>query len=103
MSSEAKRTRRASRLALGRIVATPGAVREMDRLLVHPAELLKRHSSGDWGELDDQDRRQNELALIHGLRLLSSYVMRRDGVETTLWVITEADRSVTTILLPQEY
>ncbi|WP_404851334.1 plasmid related protein [Cupriavidus sp. D384] len=55
---------------------------------------------GDWGELDDEDRAQNETSLITGKRLLSSYTL---DTGTKVWVITEADRSVTTILLPDEY
>ena len=60
---------------------------------------LARHASGDWGELDAHDRRENERSLIHGWRVLSSYPVG----EKVIWVITEADRSYTTILLPEEY
>jgi hypothetical protein len=60
---------------------------------------LARHRSGDWGELDPHDRRENELSLKHGWRLLSSYPVG----EKIIWVITEADRTYTTILLPEEY
>jgi hypothetical protein len=65
----------------------------------HPFDLLARHAAGDWGELCTFDRHQNEIALREGLRVLSSYPVEREYV----WVITEADRSVTTILLPEEY
>ena len=84
---------------LGRILATPGALRalrESDEDLLH---LLSRHASGDWGDLDAHDRRENGLALKNGWRLLSSYPVGGDRV----WIITEADRSVTTLLLPEEY
>ena len=64
-----------------------------------PLRYLARHRSGDWGELDPQDRRENERSLKHGWRILSSYPVG----DKTVWVITEADRSVTTILLPEEY
>jgi hypothetical protein len=64
-----------------------------------PLRYLSRHHFGDWGELDEHDRRENELSLRHGWRLLSSYPVS----EKTVWIITEADRSVTTILLPEEY
>jgi hypothetical protein len=64
-----------------------------------PVRFLSRHASGDWGDLDAHDRRENELALEHGRRLLSSY----PAGEGRVWVITEADRSVTTLLLPEEY
>jgi hypothetical protein len=85
-------------LPLGRVVATPGALELLKEGKRHPFDLLARHATGDWGELCAFDRRQNEIALREGLRVLSSY-------ETTagrVWVITEADRSVTTVLLPEE-
>jgi hypothetical protein len=65
----------------------------------HPFDYLARHATGDWGELCAFDRRQNEIALREGLRVLSSYEVPAGRV----WIITEADRSVTTILLPEEY
>jgi hypothetical protein len=86
-------------LPLGRVVATPGALSLLGKSGGHPFDLLARHETGDWGELCTFDRRQNEIALRDGYRVLSSY-------ETTagrVWIITEADRSVTTILLPEEY
>lgn len=85
---------------LGRIVATPGALRALGRLQQNPFELIARHGSGDWGEVNQHDQRENEHALVHGLRLLSAYTLR-DG--TKIWIITEADRSATTVLLPDEY
>jgi len=65
----------------------------------HPFDLLARHAAGDWGELCAFDHRQNELALRYGYRVLSSY----DVPAGRVWIITEADRSVTTILLPEDY
>jgi len=65
----------------------------------HPFDLLARHATGDWGELCAFDRRQNEIGLREGYRIFSSYEVPTERV----WVITEADRSVTTILLPEEY
>jgi hypothetical protein len=65
----------------------------------HPFDYLVRHASGDWGELCAFDRRQNEIALRDGYRVLSSYEVPTGRV----WIITEVDRSVTTILLPEEY
>jgi hypothetical protein len=65
----------------------------------HPFEYLARHATGDWGELCAFDRRQNQIALRDGLRVFSSY----DVPVGRVWVVTEADRSVTTILLPEEY
>jgi hypothetical protein len=88
-----------SPLPLGRVVATPGALKLLSEIGVHPFDYLARHATGDWGELCAFDRRQNEIALRDGYRVLSSY-------ETTagrVWIITESDRSVTTILLPEEY
>jgi hypothetical protein len=86
-------------LPLGRLVATPGALRVLREAGEDPLRYLSRHASGDWGDLDTHDRRENERSLKHGWRVLSSYPIR----EKTIWIITEADRSVTTILLPEEY
>ena len=86
-------------LPLGRVVATPGALNLLEKSGGHPFDLLARHATGDWGELCAYDRRQNETALREGLRVLSSYNVSLGRV----WIITEADRSVTTILLPEEY
>jgi hypothetical protein len=86
-------------LSLGRVVATPGALRLLEVAGGHPFELLARHAAGDWGDLCAFDRRQNEIALSDGYRVLSSYEIPTGRV----WIITEADRSVTTILLPEEY
>jgi hypothetical protein len=85
---------------LGRIVGTPGALRALARTGQTPLEFLKRHILGDWGDLDEHDRRENELSLNADLRLLSAYTLT-DG--TSIWIITEADRSATTLLLPEEY
>ncbi len=88
------------RFALGTLLTTPGA---SDALLAShqiPPEFLLPHKHGDWGELDPEDRRQNEQALLHGGRVLSAY---RTRTEDKLWVITEWDRSATTLLLPEEY
>jgi hypothetical protein len=86
-------------LPLGRVVATPGALKLFMESGGHPFDYLARHATGDWGELCAFDRHQNEIALREGLRVLSSYPVGRECV----WIITEADRSVTTILLPEEY
>jgi hypothetical protein len=86
-------------LPLGRVVATPGALKLLMEAKEHPFDYLTRHASGDWGDLCAFDLRQNEIALREGLRILSSY----DVLAGTVWIITEADRSVTTILLPEEY
>jgi hypothetical protein len=83
---------------LGVVVATPGAILDFGPALI--AELLCRHAAGDWGDLDAHDRCENERALKTGARLFSSYAV---GPQNKLWIITEADRSSTTILLPSEY
>ena len=85
----------------GQIVATPGALALLEQVEKTPLEFLSRHLRGDWGDdLCQEDKTENELSLKHGFRLMSSY---RINETETLWVITEADRSVTTMLLPSEY
>jgi len=84
----------------GSIVATPGALAALEASGDDPMAYLVRHIAGDWGDVDEHDRRENELSLIHGLRLLSAYTLSSG---TKIWVITEADRSATTVLLPEEY
>ena len=93
---------------LGQILATPGALATLDRLGVEPLSLvLGRHVRGDWGDLCDEDREMNTHSLTNGMRIFSSYKLTAfsdDGAATeTVWVITEADRASTTILLPSEY
>jgi hypothetical protein len=88
------------RFPLGSVVATPGALAALDRVGDTAATFLRRHVSGDWGEVDSDDRAENERSVENGFRLLSAYTLS-DG--TRIWVITEADRSSTCILLPEEY
>lgn len=88
------------RFSLGHIVATPGALDALLMAGITPASFLRRHVIGDWGELDAEDRSENERSLAHGFRLLSAYTLTT-GVR--IWIITEADRSSTCILLPEEY
>jgi hypothetical protein len=90
---------RAPFFPLGRIVATPGALKLLKEAGEDPLRYPARHALEDWGEIDKQDQRENELSLMYGWRVLSSYNIG----EEIVWVITEADRSVTTILLPEEY
>ena len=89
-----------ARFWLGQIVATPGALKALEDAQQTPLEFLMRHVSGDWGDVCAEDAAENELALREGFRLLSSY---RSAKDAKLWIITEADRSVTTLLLPDEY
>jgi hypothetical protein len=84
----------------GRLVATPGAIALLEQLNKSPLEFLWRHLRGDWGDLCQEDQTENELSLRHGFRLMSSYRLTESK---KLWIITEADRSVTTLLLPTEY
>jgi len=85
---------------LGRLVGTPGALRALEEAEQIPFELLHRHVIGDWGELCEEDREENEQSVDQGFRILSAYKLNT-GIK--IWVITEWDRSATTILLPEEY
>ena len=85
---------------LGQIVATPGALATLERAKQPPTSFLARHASGDWGELEPADVTENQYSIAHGFRLLSSY---QTNAGEKLWIITEADRSATTLLLPEEY
>lgn len=87
-----------AKFRLGRIVATPNALEHLTQ-----EDILKgiqRHQSGDWGDIDEEDRQENEFSLRQGFRLLSVY---RASNGTKFWLVTEADRSFTTILLPGDY
>ncbi len=84
----------------GQTLATPGALQAFQEAKQAPEEFLARHLKGDWGDLEDEDKQENELSLKHGFRLLSSYRLKTGA---KIWVITEADRSATTLLLPDEY
>jgi hypothetical protein len=88
------------RFPLGRTVATPGALDALKTNDQTPLEFLLRHLGGDWGDLDAEDKERNEEAIQDGSRIFSAYNLS-DG--TRIYVITEADRSATTILLPDEY
>jgi len=88
------------RFPLGQVVATPGALEALAASGESPTEFLNRHVTGDWGIVNDEDKQANEEALQHDARLLSAY---RTTNGAKLWVITEADRSATTLLLPDEY
>ena len=82
---------------LGQIVATPGTLAALKKSGQQPGEFLTRHVNRD---LSDEDRKENDYSLEHGFRLLSAY---RTHAGDKLWIITESDRSVTTLLLPEEY
>ena len=82
------------------MVGTPGALEALGEAEQDPVELLARHVTGDWGDVHESDKKENDLSVIRGSRLLSAYTLET-GVK--VWVITEYDRSVTTVLLPSEY
>jgi len=88
---------------LGRVVATPSALEVLDQQGASPLDLLQRHESGDWSEVCAADARENVRALKNGLRVLSVYETNPCGVSRRVWIITEADRSSTCLLLPNEY
>lgn len=88
------------RFPLGMTVMTPGAINALRSAGETPEQLFVRHQSGDWGNLDEEDKKENEFSVDKNLRIFSAYILST-GVK--VWVITEADRSVTTILLPSEY
>lgn len=83
---------------LGQIVATPNALEHVAHSEIQNA--LTRHIRGDWGTLDAEDLESNDRALVSGGRLFSSYLSPQN---VKFWIITEADRSATTILLPEDY
>ena len=92
--------------SLGRILATPGVLAACSP--EHLLNCLKRHTSGDWGSIDEEDRATNDEAVANGGRLLFAYPIDpakpcKGYGDNCLWIITEADRSVTTLLLPDEY
>jgi hypothetical protein len=91
--------RRGLPIQLGQVVATPGALNLLQRANLNPFPMLLRHRSGDRGDAQPEDASANEAAAIHGNRVLSSY----EVAGQPLWIITEADRSATTLLLPEEY
>ena len=98
---EPQRSPRFKPFALGQLVTTPGAMELLSQPGTNWISLIRRHRSGDWGDLTGDDKRCNDLATHEGDRILSAYDLPR-GLGR-VWIITEADRSATTILLPEEY
>ena len=88
------------RFLTGQVVATRSAMEELERAGQKPEEFLDKHLSGDWGEVDAEDRERNEWAVEVGERILSAYTLRT-GVK--IWIITEGSRCATTLLLPSDY
>lgn len=89
-----------NRFAPGRVVATPGALAALEASGESLLNYLQRHLSGDWGDVSERDAYENEYALAHDLRLLSCYKLKSGQ---RIWIVTEADRSSTCVLLPEEY
>lgn len=87
-----------SKFPLGRVVATPDALDALESIDILTA--LRRHAAGDWGDCSEEDRRENDFSLTEGFRILSVYHAERGK---KFWIITEADRSATTVLLPGNY
>ncbi len=88
------------RVPLGRLTATPKALELLKDQGINPVTLLSRHHRGDWGDLDADDWQRNDQSLLHGYRVVSNYQITP---HEAIWIITEADRSVTTILHPEDY
>jgi hypothetical protein len=88
------------RFRLGQLVATPGALRALNDAGQEPLEFIQRHVTGDWGEVTEEDKQENDFSVAHGFRILSAY---RTAKGEKIWLITEADRSATTLLKPEEY
>jgi hypothetical protein len=88
------------RFPLGQVVATPGALAALEAARADLLDLLRRHAQGDWGDIEPDDRRANDEAVTNGDRILSAYTLSGD---VRVWLITEADRSVTTLPLPEEH
>lgn len=86
-----------SKFPLGQVVITANACQHLDTIAVNDA--LRRHAAGDWGDICAEDACENEYSLTHSFRLLSAY----GTGERRFWLITEADRSVTTVLMPSDY
>lgn len=88
------------RFPLGRVVATPGALSALEKAEQLPAEFLDRHVNDDWGDVPDADKQENEVSIEQGFRILSAYTT---SAADRIWVLTEADRSTTILMLPEEY
>jgi len=88
------------RFTLGQVVATPGVLEAFATTVQSAKEFLDRRAAGDWGDVSNEDKKENDDSVIEDLRILSAYHLR-DG--TKIWIITEADRSSTCVLLPEEY
>jgi hypothetical protein len=95
-----QQTERKPLFDLGQLVATPGALAALEKAGQNAMDFVSRHVRGDWDELCEEDRKENELSVEKSFRIFSSY---KTNAGERLWVITEANRSHTTVLLPEEY
>ena len=98
--SESNGKRGSLPLRLGRVVATPAALTALEAADATPLPFIVRHASGDWGDVDADDAAANDSAVVYYGRVLSVYTL---ATGQAIWIITEADRSVTTVLLPSDY
>ncbi|MCC7316484.1 MAG: type I restriction endonuclease subunit M [Planctomycetes bacterium] len=92
--------RRLPLFSLGQVVSTPGALTACEDAQADPRVYVRRHVMGDWGDLEAADKAANDAAVLSGARILSAYTLPTDE---RLWIITEADRAYTTLLLPLDY
>lgn len=88
-----------TKFPLGQVVATPNALGFLASRSLTPMLFLERHAAGDWGDVCEEDREMNEISLRNHYRLVSVYKIGDEAI----WIVTEADRSVTTVLLPEDY
>ena len=101
MQTESRVKPRGPLFPLGHIVATPGALRTLLLAETDGRKLLARHEAGDWGDVDREDWAANDRAMLEDTRIFSAYALGDTGER--IWIITEADRSATTLLRPDEY
>src|SRR5262245_46242761 len=99
-SDPAEQAKKRHLFPLGRVVATPGAAEALEPAEETADKLQARHQTGNWGDVPPEDAAANEASVKQGLRIISAYTLSTGIV---VWVITEADRSATTFLLPDEY
>ena len=100
MDNSSAPSKSALKFPLGRVAATPGAMDALRRSGEGAGAYLNRHARGDWGDVPPEDATENEISVQQGLRILSAYRLTDN---TKIWIITEADRTSTCVLLPEEY
>lgn len=85
--------------SLGQIVATPALLRHFEQHQIDARHYLRRHVAGDFGDIDEEDKAENQLSIKQGFRILSAHTIAGERI----WIITEADRSATTLMFASEY